>query len=298
MKRIIAVLMCLALAVCVCSCGSSQEVSRLGFSGSTNINMLKSLDGKQVEITGYMATMSPVKGEFMYLMNLPYQSCPFCVPNTTQLSNTIAVYAKKGSRFEFTDRAVKVTGKLEMGDCEDEFGYNYSYRIVDAKAEVLELKDLSGDYAIWTRLSQEGVVSEVYSMFDFLHFVCQWSDYYLNFTDENGEFEQVPMWPGDVVNLLSEPAPYGYATQNAPDYFSGLIARVNAVDPEKLNDLTQLLTECEQLKNEALLEIQNEKYSFNELTVSYRQNNYDALYDKWYALYAKYTVDFMQRWEL
>ena len=298
MKRIIAVLMCLALAVCVCSCGSSQEVSRLGFSGSTNINMLKSLDGKQVEITGYMATMSPVNGEFMYLMNLPYQSCPFCVPNTTQLSNTIAVYAKKGSRFEFTDRAVKVTGKLEMGDCEDEFGYNYSYRIVDAKAEVLELKDLSGDYAIWTRLSQEGMVSEVYSMFDFLHFVCQWSDYYLNFTDENGEFEQVPMWPGDVVNLLSEPAPYGYATQNAPDYFSGLIARVNAVDPEKLNDLTQLLTECEQLKNEALLEIQNEKYSFNELTDSYRQNNYDALYDKWYALYAKYTVDFMQRWEL
>lgn len=298
MKRIIAVLLCLALAVCVCSCGSSQEVSRLGFSGSTNLNMLKSLDGKQVEITGYMATMSPVNGEFMYLMNLPYQSCPFCVPNTTQLSNTIAVYAKKGSRFDFTDRAVKVTGKLEMGDCEDEFGYNYSYRIVNAKAEVLELKDLSGDYAIWTRLSQEGVVSDIYSMFDFLHFVCQWTDYYLNIPDENGEVEQVPMWPGDVVNLLGEPAPYGYSAENAPDYFSRLIARVNAVDPEKLSDLTQLLTRCEQLKNEALLEIQNEKYSFNELTDSFRQDNYDALYDKWYSLYAKYTVDFMQRWEL
>lgn len=103
---------------------------------------------------------------------------------------------------------------------------------------------------------------------------------------------------GDVVNLLGEPAPYGYSAENAPDYFSRLIARVNAVDPEKLSDLTQLLTRCEQLKNEALLEIQNEKYSFNELTESFRQDNYDALYDKWYSLYAKYTVDFMQRWEL
>ncbi len=298
MKRIVAALLCLALAVCICSCGSSQEVSRLGFSGSTNLNMLKSLDGKQVEITGYMATMSPVNGEFMYLMNLPYQSCPFCVPNTTQLSNTIAVYAKKGSRFDFTDRAVKVTGKLEMGDCEDEFGYNYSYRIVDAKAVVLELKDLSGDYAIWTRLSQDGVVSEIYSMFDFLHFVCQWTDYYLNMPDENGEIDQVPMWPGDVINLLGAPAPNGYSAENAPDYFSRLIDRINAIDPEKLSDLSQLLTQCEQLKNEALSEIQNEKYSFNESTESFRQDNYDALYEKWFSLYAKYTVDFMQRWEL
>ena len=213
-------------------------------------------------------------------------------------SNTIAVYAKKGSRFDFTDRAVKITGKLEIGDYEDEFGYEYNYRIVNAKAQVLELKDLSGDYAIWTRLSQDGVVSEIYSMFDFLHFVCQWSDYYLNMTDENGEVEQVPMWPGDVVNLLNEPAPYGYAAENAAGYFNSLISRVNAVSAEKLSDLTKLLSECEQLKNEALAEIENENYRYNQITDSYRQNNYDALYEKWYDLYARYTVDFMERWEL
>ncbi|MBR5985063.1 MAG: hypothetical protein IK019_01475 [Clostridia bacterium] len=298
MKKTALALLCLLLAVCICSCGSSGEVSRLGFSGASNMALLKSLDGKQVELPGYMATISPVNGEFIYLMNLPYQSCPFCVPNTTQLSNTIAVYAKKGSRFDFTDRAVKITGKLEIGDYEDEFGYEYNYRIVNAKAQVLELKDLSGDYAIWTRLSQDGVVSEIYSMFDFLHFVCQWSDYYLNMTDENGEVEQVPMWPGDVVNLLNEPAPYGYAAENAADYFSSLISRVNAVSAEKLSDLTKLLSECEQLKNEALAEIENENYRYNQITDSYRQNNYDSLYEKWHDLYARYTVDFMERWEL
>ena len=59
-----------------------------------------------------------------------------------------------------------------------------------------------------------------------------------------------------------------------------------------------LLSECEQLKNEALAEIDNENYRYNQITDSYRQNNYDALYEKWYDLYARYTVDFMERWEL
>ncbi|MCR4620797.1 MAG: hypothetical protein K5663_01810 [Clostridiales bacterium] len=298
MKRLAALLLCAALTLCICSCGSTGAVTRLGFSGASNINLLKSLDGKQVEITGYMATVSPVTGEFIYLMNLPYQSCPFCKPNTTELSNTIAVYAKKGSRFDFTDRAVKVTGKLEMGTYKDEFGYDYSYRIVDAKAQIVELKELSGDYAIWTQLSQNGIVSEVYSMFDFLHLVCQWSDYYLTITHENGETEQVNMWPGDLINLLNEPEPNGYATQNAPGYFSGLIERVNAVSAEKLRDLSDLLSECEQLKNEALQDIENERFVFNESTQGYRQTDYDELYEKWYDLYARYTVDFMERWEL
>ena len=65
-----------------------------------------------------------------------------------------------------------------------------------------------------------------------------------------------------------------------------------------MSDLTKLLSECEQLKNEALLEIENENYRYNEITESYRQNNYDALYEKWFDLYARYTVDFMERWEL
>ena len=40
---------------------------------------------------------------FMFLMNLPYQSCPFCVPNTSQLSNTMEVYPKKGCIKEGAD---------------------------------------------------------------------------------------------------------------------------------------------------------------------------------------------------
>jgi hypothetical protein len=129
-----AILMTASLLV---SCEKEDNLSQLlSFSQAQSITEMEKLDGKTVTIIGYMSTLSPVSGKFMYLMNLPYQSCPFCVPNTTQLSNTMAVYAK--SEFKFTDRAIVVTGTLEFGDFTDEFGYQYSYRIKDATYAVLD----------------------------------------------------------------------------------------------------------------------------------------------------------------
>ena len=60
---------------------SSGDTTKLSFKDAAGYDYLKSLDGSQVSIRGYMATSSPVDGSFMFLMNLPYQSCPFCVPN-------------------------------------------------------------------------------------------------------------------------------------------------------------------------------------------------------------------------
>jgi hypothetical protein len=109
--------------------GEDEGVKLLSFSQAQSIEELQKLNGKEVMIIGYMSTLSPISGEFMYLMNLPYQSCPFCIPNSTQLANTMAVYAKSSKGFEFTDRAIEVTGILEFGDFTDEFGYIYNYRI-------------------------------------------------------------------------------------------------------------------------------------------------------------------------
>ena len=119
---VLALLMALG---CFAACGEdnvSDEggVVKLSFSEANSIDDMKKLDGKTVSIIGYMSTLSPVNGEFMYLMNMPYQSCPFCIPNTTQLSNTLAVYAKNGKSFEFTDLLIRVEGVLEFGDYTDE----------------------------------------------------------------------------------------------------------------------------------------------------------------------------------
>lgn len=68
-----------------------EDATKLSFKAASGYDYLKSLDGQTVTISGYMATSSPVDGSFMFLMNLPYQSCPFCVPNTSQLSNTMEI---------------------------------------------------------------------------------------------------------------------------------------------------------------------------------------------------------------
>ena len=135
MKRTFAFILAIiftALPLASCKGGGTGSGQLLSFSQAQSIEEMEKLDGKEVTIIGYMSTLSPISGEFMYLMNLPYQSCPFCVPNTTQLANTMAVYAKSADGFEFTDRAIQVTGVLEFGDYTDEFGYEYNYRIKDA----------------------------------------------------------------------------------------------------------------------------------------------------------------------
>ena len=83
-----------------------SDVIKLSFKDAAGYDYLKTLDGQTVTINGYMATSSPVDGSFMFLMNLPYQSCPFCVPNTSQLSNTMEIYPKKGEAFSYTSQAV------------------------------------------------------------------------------------------------------------------------------------------------------------------------------------------------
>lgn len=105
----------LCLTSVLCGCGKEEiEAVKLSFAEYADIDTLNSLDGSCVTITGYMATLSPLDGRYMYLMNMPYQSCPFCVPNTCRLSNTMAVFAAGDTKFEFTDRQMKITGALKV----------------------------------------------------------------------------------------------------------------------------------------------------------------------------------------
>ncbi|MBQ3486286.1 MAG: hypothetical protein IJA77_12380, partial [Clostridia bacterium] len=100
MKTIALLLLLTMAAFVMCGCEKSPEAPiKLSFKAASGYDYLKSINGKTVTISGYMATSSPVDGSFMFLMNLPYQSCPFCVPNTSQLSNTMEVYPKDGDAF-------------------------------------------------------------------------------------------------------------------------------------------------------------------------------------------------------
>ena len=216
---------------------------------------MEKLDGKTVTIIGYMSTLSPISGEFMYLMNLPYQSCPFCVPNTTQLANTMAVYAKSAEGFEFTDRAIQVTGTLEFGDYTDEFGYEYNYRIKDATYTVLNTDDMDPKIKLWQQLASTDVIAEIYQMYEYVNFLCFWPTYTAQF-EGGGDY----LYPDDAIYFYkTEGAQYNYGYQ--PGYFDSLIAKVESVSKTDFTALVENIRKAQTLAAEAIAEIEAGNYA-------------------------------------
>ena len=294
MKKLLkfaALLACVALTLTGCGKeADSGEPTALSFPDATAVATLKSLDGKPVTITGYMATLSPLDGAYIYLMNLPYQSCPFCVPNTTQLANTMAVYAAEGTKFEFTDRPVRITGTMRVADKVDGYGYTYGYYIDGARYTAVDLSSVSQEYALYQSLAEDGVIADVNAMFDYLMFVCQWTEYTSGYTDENGQEITYYLYPGDVTDILESDGLYGYATQSSPDYFPGLISRVNAVSSTGLTELTDIIAAAQTVEQNARAELEAGNYTYDEAADKYTLTNDEELYNRFYEVYAAFST--------
>ncbi len=262
---------------------SAGEATKLSFKSAAGYEYLKTLDGQIVTISGYMATSSPVDGSFMFLMNLPYQSCPFCVPNTSQLSNTVEVYPKKGESFSYTTQAIKVVGKLEVAESEDapftdKFGYQFNYKIVDATYTIVRSEDLSADLALWQKIAESDVISDVYAMYDYVKFLCAWNTYFINsYTNENGELEKgYYLYPSDALYLIkTEKAQYNYGYKER--YFENIIAKIQAVDETAFEDLTENVEKAKALAEKALGELENGNYTYTYQYVE-KFDTYDNVY--------------------
>lgn len=303
MKKFISIILvsCLALFL-FASCGSSdvEKVSNtLSFSKVNSVDEMQKLDGHQVSIIGYMSTLSPITGNFMYLMNLPYQSCPFCVPNTTQLSNTMAVYAKDGDSFEFTDRAIKVTGILEFGTYTDEFGYEYGYRIKDATYSEVDTSEMTDKMKLWQQLASTDVISEVYNMYEYVNFLCFWPTYTAEF-DEGKDY----LYPTDALRFIeSEGAQYNYGYVDG--YFDAILNKIEEVSPTDFSVLTDNIRKAELLCNKALTDLKEENYSitaeysgsFNDGRSQYIMNNSDTFEKEMEAIYREFA-QWLAEWEI
>ncbi len=300
-KRMLSLALLLALCAALLSaCGGGSgdgEGARLSFKDSTSLETLQGLKGKTVTITGYMATLSPLSGEYIYLMNLPYQSCPFCVPNTQQLANTMAVYAPKGRKFDYTDRPVRVTGRLELGDFSDEYGYTYNYRVVNATYETVDLSGVSEDYALYASLAEDGVIADVNAMFDYLLFTCQWTEYQGSMSDASGAVTTYFLYPGDAENQLADTGDYGFAKQSAADYFPGLIRRVEAVNGAQLGDLVDIIRDAAALEADARKALAEGAYTYDAAADKYVLNDNDLLYNRFYEVYGRFS-EWLTKYEL
>ena len=274
----------LILLLCVCSsaCGASDGGSvRLTFADAIDMTRIEQLSGSKVEIVGYMATVSPVSGKYMYLMNLPYQSCPYCVPNTQQLSNTIAVYAKDGEKFEFTDGPINVTGTLETGDFKDEYGYTYNYRISGAVYSAVDSTEASLILSLWEKIANAGLASDVYSMFDYIDFECNWPNYTARFAE--GE---AYLYPADVQHFESGQ----FSVQSAEGFFDGLCSRAEKIGDEVMAELIKIIRDGETLVNNAVKERADGNYAYNQKEDKYALDNGEALVGAAQALYTRYAL--------
>lgn len=289
----------------------SGEITKLSFKAASGYDYLKTIDGATVEISGYMATSSPVDGSFIFLMNLPYQNCPFCVPNTSQLSNTMEVYPKEGESFPYTNQAIKVTGTLVVAESEDKpftdmYGYEFCCKIVDADYTIIKAEELSEDMALWQKIAQTDVVNDIYKMYDYVHFLCAWPTYSVkSYTDENGN--TVPgyyLYAADAENFIyKDGAQFNYGYKDG--YFDSIIAKIEAVDANAFSALTENIRKAEALAQKALKELQDKNYTSEYKYVEdfgtedhiYTLTNGEELFSLWEEAYMDFA-NWLGSWEM
>ena len=104
-----------------------------GVLGLEMSDKLVALNGKPVEITGFMAPPLKAEAGFFVLTREPVSLCPFCNSDADWPSDIIVVYLRDGVRYTQTNRAITVSGTLEIGSKLDaKTGFVSLVRLIDA----------------------------------------------------------------------------------------------------------------------------------------------------------------------
>ena len=94
---------------------------------------LVALNGKPVEISGFMAPPLKAEAGFFVLTREPVSLCPFCDSEADWPSDIVVVFLREGVRFSQTNRAISVSGTLEIGSKLDpKTGFVSLVRLIDA----------------------------------------------------------------------------------------------------------------------------------------------------------------------
>ena len=104
-----------------------------GVLGLEMSDKLVALNGKPVEIAGFMAPPLKAEAGFFVLTREPVSLCPFCNSDADWPSDIIVVYLRDGVRYTQTNRAITVSGTLEIGSKLDaKTGFVSLVRLIDA----------------------------------------------------------------------------------------------------------------------------------------------------------------------
>ena len=247
-----------------------KNAVKLSFKSAASFEYLQTLNNKEVTINGYMATSSPVDGSFIFLMNMPYQNCPFCKPNTSQLSNTIEVYPEAKEKFSYTTSAIKIVGTMVVAEdinkpFTDPFEYEFVFKIVDADYRILKDSDLSSELALWQKFANTSLITDIYKMFDYIDFVCKWPTYFINPTT-NADGTVTPgfyLWAGDAQTLIETSGKqYNYGYKQG--YFDDFITRISKISTTGFETLIQIINDAKDLATYAVNELDQGHYTAEE----------------------------------
>ncbi|WP_040959275.1 hypothetical protein [Sinorhizobium fredii] len=92
------------------------KISVLGLEFSDKV---KSLDGRDVEMSGFMAPPLKAEAKFFVLTEIPMSICPFCSTDADWPDNIAVVYLDEAQTFVQAGVRIDVTGKLEVGSRTD-----------------------------------------------------------------------------------------------------------------------------------------------------------------------------------
>lgn len=112
---------------------SFDEMYTYGVLGMAYTEKLKSLEGKTIDMVGHMAPPLKAQGNLLVLTRNPVALCPYCDSDADWPADIVVVYLKKKETFRQPNRAITVTGRLEVGSHTDpETGFVSQVRLVDA----------------------------------------------------------------------------------------------------------------------------------------------------------------------
>ena len=232
---------------------------QIRFSDLVSLKDLEEYNNKTVTAIGYLSPITSYDGSFGYLMNLPYQTCPYCLPSDTKITNTITIFAKNGKQIEFTEAAIMVRGTLKLESYTDSYGYSYNYRIIDATIEEADTSELGEKIVLYNKLAEKEILTK---LMDTLYWVDE-NVYYDEYTANGANYEREIV---DLTNLES------------------VITDLENFEPEEVSILKSVANKLKEIAIDTNKLLEEENY---DKILEYKERTLQLFYDigDWMSLY-------------